>query len=86
MNVPEEDRICGNCRHWDIGDAIEIKVDGKPEPYAPCMIDAIEPDAGRAMVFLSADGNCKYHTDAFEPCAEYEENAILAEEQWARTA
>lgn len=86
MHTPPEDRICGNCNHWDTGKSIEIKVDGKPEPFAPCKIGAVEPDAGQAIVFLGADGNCWLHKDAFEASAEYEENAKLANDQWARTA
>lgn len=52
------------------------------EKLAPCLIQAVEPDAGDAVVYFTENGNCRYHADAFEKSEDYIEQCELEEEQW----
>ena len=73
--MDNDHKTCGNCRHWGIakfGITVTIPDDGPlgqlSVERAPCLLNAIEPDAGDgAVVLLGPESHCRCHSDAWEP-------------------
>lgn len=69
----DDEKVCGYCAHWDIKGEVRInqydtqkRFHGSGQ-YCPCMIDALEPDAGDSITVTKAGGHCRNHADAWEP-------------------
>lgn len=68
-----DDKTCGNCKHWGVRFSVLVTVpDSGPlgavsRQLAPCLCDAVEPDAGfGAVVLLGPESHCRCHADAWE--------------------
>ena len=66
-------KTCGNCKHWGVkfGATVTLPDDGplgqRSVERAPCLLNAIEPDAGDgAVVLLGPESHCRCHADAWE--------------------
>ena len=75
-----DDKACGNCKHWGIRFMTTVTVpDSGPlgavsRQLAPCLCDAVEPDAGfGAVVLLGPESHCRCHADAWQPAADIDE-------------
>lgn len=75
----QTEHTCGTCRHWGTDYEVSVTVpDNGPFGRvslrrAPCLCDAVEPDAGYgAVVLLGPDSHCAMHADAWEPLADAE--------------
>lgn len=71
-----EEQICGNCQHWGREQILSLRLQTATGPawweVAPCLRDAVEPDAGPdALILLSENSNCLQHADLFEPSLEF---------------
>lgn len=78
MYTEERERTCGTCRHWATEFEIAVTLpDNGPFGRvsfrrAPCMKNAVEPDAGfGAVVLLGPDSHCQCHADAWEAADDY---------------
>lgn len=80
-----DDKTCSTCAHWGIRFMTTVTVpDSGPlgavsRQLAPCLCDAVEPDAGfGAVVLLGPESHCRCHLDAWEPSEDFRRE--LAEE------
>ena len=71
-------KVCGTCRHW--GWKFEVGVtlpDAGPLgrvsiKRAPCLIHAVDPDAGfGAVALLGPESHCRCHRNAWEPSDDF---------------
>lgn len=78
----EEDRICGNCAHWQEEAGIMIPNPGRtarcyvPElKAAPCAREGMGVDLcdapGFGVVFMTADGHCQSYGNGWAPGAAF---------------
>lgn len=68
-----EDKICFNCKHWDTASDHLVLFKGKTRHMCQCRADAVEPDAGVAVVLTDGEGNCNNHSQMWEPSASFME-------------
>lgn len=73
-DIPEEEQLCMNCRHYDIMHAVITYVHGpkrgqwKTVEVAPCFLSANIADfCGDAVVLMEGTGHCRETAGAFEP-------------------
>ena len=71
--IPDEDRVCGTCAHWNTRAATHM---GLPigKNLAPCAVNAINVDAGDergVIVLLGKDNHCRAHEERWTPSADY---------------
>lgn len=75
--IDKKERVCGNCKHWDIDHESLVTTKGgfwgtTQHRLCPCLADAIEPDAGEgALLLLGPASHCHMHADTWEPSKEY---------------
>ena len=78
----EDDRICGNCAHWQEKRGVPVPNPGRkfrryvPElTAAPCALDGGEVELcdapGRGRVLMTADGNCRNYGDCWSPSRKF---------------
>lgn len=74
--IPDEDRVCGTCAHWNTTRATQLGIPISVA-LAPCAKRAIELDAGvehkadKAVVLLSPDNHCRAHGEKWTPISDY---------------
>lgn len=78
----DDDRICGNCAHWQEERGIPLR---HGVTYAPCALEmerkGVElSDAPGSVALMSAFGNCRNYGDCWEPSAAYLEEQRYAED------
>ena len=91
MHPNEDDRVCGTCVHYGHDLAVNVRLPGGPSPeqsarlLAPCLIRAVEADAGPgATVLLGPESHCYSHADAWEPSEDFLEELRDAEDYGVR--
>ena len=69
----------GTCRHWGWKFEVDVTLpDAGPLgrvsiKRAPCLIQAVEPDAGDgAVVLLGPESHCRCHLNAWEPSDDFQ--------------
>lgn len=63
----DEDKICLNCKNWDTAQDKLVLYEGRARFMCQCNANAIEPDAGVAVVLTDGEGHCKNHSQMWEP-------------------
>lgn len=76
--ISDDDRVCGTCVHY--GHALAVTVilpaggpfGSGPRRRAPCLIHAVDPDAGYgAVALLGPESHCRCHRNAWEPSDDF---------------
>ena len=69
--IPTEDRVCGNCAHWDEQAAKDMRISPLRE-LRPCAKGAVDNDCGpSAVVLLGPDCNCLTHREEWQASEDY---------------
>lgn len=77
-DIPLEDQICMNCRHYDLMHSVRTRVYGagrrewRTVEVAPCFLTAnLAEFCGDAVVLMEGTGHCQETTGTFEASDEY---------------
>lgn len=78
LETPCEDRVCGNCRHWDMTESHAqvlgvVDDDGNPvfAVYRPCLLEINNARNGDEIPYRCDTTGCSSWKTSFEPSDEY---------------
>lgn len=78
LDTPCEDRVCGNCKHWDMTEShaqVLGVMDDEGNPvfavYRPCLLEIRVARKGEKIAFRDDKTGCGSWKTSFEPSDEY---------------